>query len=138
ELIVHTNPADNSQGLWGWSASASVSACNDQVAAGCPTADTVMVPNGDARVAAYNQYPSSCDQGTYAPGLTAADANIFTCIDGNQGAGGVALTVRSRHTGGVTILFGDGSVRFVSDSVAPMTWRSIFTMAGGEVTNLDL
>ena len=40
---------------------------------------------------------------------------------------------RSRHTGGVNVLFGDGSVRFVNNSVDPLTWRRIGTRAGGEV-----
>ena len=34
---------------------------------------------------------------------------------------------RSRHTGGVNLLLGDGSVRFVNNSVDPLTWRRIGT-----------
>ena len=40
---------------------------------------------------------------------------------------------RSRHAGGVNLLLGDGSVRFVRDSVAPATWMALGTRAGGEV-----
>ena len=40
---------------------------------------------------------------------------------------------RSRHTGGVNVLLGDGSVRFVRDSIANVTWRALGTMNGGEV-----
>jgi prepilin-type N-terminal cleavage/methylation domain-containing protein/prepilin-type processing-associated H-X9-DG protein len=40
---------------------------------------------------------------------------------------------RSRHTGGVNAVFGDGSVRFVRDSIDLNTWRAIGTMNGGEV-----
>jgi prepilin-type N-terminal cleavage/methylation domain-containing protein/prepilin-type processing-associated H-X9-DG protein len=129
ELITHANPNDNSQGMWSWSTCASVSACG--ATNGCTAANQVLVPNGDARVATQNQRPLSCDQGTYAPGLNAPDANIFTCIDGGAGEG-VAQSVRSRHSGGVQIGFGDGSVRFVADAVAPLVWRAAFTMAGGE------
>jgi prepilin-type N-terminal cleavage/methylation domain-containing protein/prepilin-type processing-associated H-X9-DG protein len=39
---------------------------------------------------------------------------------------------RSRHAGGVEVLFCDGSVRFVRDSVAPPTWQALATRAGGE------
>jgi prepilin-type N-terminal cleavage/methylation domain-containing protein/prepilin-type processing-associated H-X9-DG protein len=40
---------------------------------------------------------------------------------------------RSRHAGGVNLLLGDGSVRFVSQGVDPATWRALGSMAGGEV-----
>jgi prepilin-type N-terminal cleavage/methylation domain-containing protein/prepilin-type processing-associated H-X9-DG protein len=43
----------------------------------------------------------------------------------------------SRHTGGVNGLFGDGSVRFIRDSISPVTWEGIGTRAGGEVVSLD-
>jgi prepilin-type N-terminal cleavage/methylation domain-containing protein/prepilin-type processing-associated H-X9-DG protein len=40
---------------------------------------------------------------------------------------------RSRHTGGVNVVFCDGSVKFVSNSVVPATWTAISTISGGEV-----
>lgn len=40
---------------------------------------------------------------------------------------------RSRHTGGVNVLLCDGSVRFVRDTVDPITWSGLGTRAGGEV-----
>ena len=39
---------------------------------------------------------------------------------------------RSRHTGGVNVLLGDGSVRFVRDSVSLTTRQALGTRAGGE------
>jgi prepilin-type processing-associated H-X9-DG protein len=39
---------------------------------------------------------------------------------------------RSRHPGGVHACLADGSVRFVSDSIAPSTWFALWTRAGGE------
>jgi len=39
----------------------------------------------------------------------------------------------SNHTGGVLALFGDGSVRFIRNSISPSAWVGAGTRAGGEV-----
>ena len=39
----------------------------------------------------------------------------------------------SAHTGGVNVLLGDGSVRFVTDTIDLPTWRALGTRNGGEV-----
>jgi prepilin-type N-terminal cleavage/methylation domain-containing protein/prepilin-type processing-associated H-X9-DG protein len=43
----------------------------------------------------------------------------------------------SYHAGGVNALFGDGSVRFVKDSINLVAFRSILTLAGGETVSSD-
>lgn len=43
------------------------------------------------------------------------------------------LSARSNFSGGVCVCFGDGSVRFVRDSINIDTWRAMATRAGGEV-----
>ncbi len=44
---------------------------------------------------------------------------------------------RSRHAGGVNVLFGDGTVRFVKDTVSPPTWRALGSKDGGEIVSAD-
>jgi prepilin-type processing-associated H-X9-DG protein len=44
------------------------------------------------------------------------------------------VTSRSFHSGGVNVLYGDGSVIFVSDSIDGATWRAMGTPAGNEIT----
>ncbi|WP_406698522.1 DUF1559 domain-containing protein [Singulisphaera sp. Ch08] len=44
---------------------------------------------------------------------------------------------RSRHSGGVNAVFGDGSARFVKDSVNLNVWRALSTPNGGEVISSD-
>ncbi len=48
--------------------------------------------------------------------------------------GRIATTANSQHTGGVQILLGDGSVRFISENLALVTWRGLGSINGGEVT----
>jgi len=43
----------------------------------------------------------------------------------------------SLHPGGVNALFGDGSVRFLKDSINLVAFRSILTLAGGETVSSD-
>jgi prepilin-type N-terminal cleavage/methylation domain-containing protein/prepilin-type processing-associated H-X9-DG protein len=42
---------------------------------------------------------------------------------------------RSYHPGGVNAAFGDGSVKFVTNSVGLVVWRQLGTRAGGEVVD---
>jgi prepilin-type processing-associated H-X9-DG protein len=39
----------------------------------------------------------------------------------------------SNHTSGVNVGFGDGSVRFIQDSISLQGWRAMGTIRGGEV-----
>jgi prepilin-type processing-associated H-X9-DG protein len=43
----------------------------------------------------------------------------------------------SYHSGGVNALFGDGSVRFIKDTVSLVALRSIVTLSGGETVSSD-
>jgi prepilin-type N-terminal cleavage/methylation domain-containing protein/prepilin-type processing-associated H-X9-DG protein len=50
---------------------------------------------------------------------------------------GFAYGSSSAHPGGINVCFGDGSVRFIKDSINRMTWWSLGTKANGEVTSAD-
>jgi hypothetical protein len=43
------------------------------------------------------------------------------------------VSASSRHTGGVHVMMGDASVRFVGNSVDLNTWRNLATRNGNEV-----
>lgn len=45
----------------------------------------------------------------------------------------VYVAARSKHTGGVNVVFADGHVQFVTNSVNAQTWKDIATVAGNEV-----
>ena len=82
-----------------------------------------MWASGEARCVSYNHY--------YPP-----NSKSFDCIANDPTQTYIAVgyrAARSRHTGGVNTLLADGSVRFVSDTVQPQTWRDLSTRASGEV-----
>lgn len=54
------------------------------------------------------------------------DALAFLAEDG-------VATARSLHPGGVNALMGDGSTRFVAESIRREVWRALGTRAGGEL-----
>ncbi len=62
----------------------------------------------------------------YPPNPTTWD-----CGNGSHNKG--LSTARSYHSGGVNMLFADGSVRFISNSIDLPTWRGISTRNTGEV-----
>jgi prepilin-type N-terminal cleavage/methylation domain-containing protein/prepilin-type processing-associated H-X9-DG protein len=55
------------------------------------------------------------------------------CIGTPTATNPTMFAARSRHTGGLQALMGDGSVRFVRNSIALPTWRAMSTSQGGEV-----
>jgi prepilin-type N-terminal cleavage/methylation domain-containing protein/prepilin-type processing-associated H-X9-DG protein len=58
------------------------------------------------------------------------------CISGNSAFDSTnndTAASRSRHTGGVNAVFGDGSVHFMSQTINNAVWQSLVTIAGGEV-----
>ena len=44
---------------------------------------------------------------------------------------------RSRHPGGVNVGLGDGSVRFIKETISPAIWMGLNTIRGGEVLSSD-
>jgi prepilin-type N-terminal cleavage/methylation domain-containing protein/prepilin-type processing-associated H-X9-DG protein len=52
---------------------------------------------------------------------------------GSGGWPGMMQAARSFHTGGVNCVFADGSVHFISNSIASNTWRALGSINGGEV-----
>jgi len=73
--------------------------------------NTVVTPN------AYNDTWTHC-------GLNASSRAVLSNAD-------------SYHAGGVNCMMGDGSVKFIKDSINQRTWWALGTKAGGEVVSSD-
>jgi prepilin-type N-terminal cleavage/methylation domain-containing protein/prepilin-type processing-associated H-X9-DG protein len=63
-----------------------------------------------------------------------------SCRDQCAGCGpddSLFSNAQSNHPGGVNVLFGDGSVHFVKDSINPQTWMALGTRANQEVISAN-
>ncbi len=49
----------------------------------------------------------------------------------------ISTTANSEHPGGVNVLLGDGSVRFIKNTVNVTTWRSMGSRNLGEIISSD-
>jgi prepilin-type N-terminal cleavage/methylation domain-containing protein/prepilin-type processing-associated H-X9-DG protein len=58
------------------------------------------------------------------------NSSVMDCVKHSNPA---IKTARSRHPGGVNVLLGDGSVRFLQNGVNLAMWQALGTRAGGEV-----
>jgi prepilin-type N-terminal cleavage/methylation domain-containing protein/prepilin-type processing-associated H-X9-DG protein len=56
------------------------------------------------------------------------------CVSGSK----YHTAVRSHHAGGVNILFGDGAVHFITNSIDLDSWRALGTMDGAEIITYQL
>ena len=76
-----------------------------------------------------------------ATGSSNAGQNVpmdWDWVDENDGGPTfMSLAASSNHPGGVNALFADGSVHFIKNSVNPVTWYGLGTIAGGEVISSD-
>ena len=82
-----------------------------------------------------NGCPVSSDPAAFPstdPMFCTQDRNVSPTTGGQWNA-----AARSAHTGGVNTAFGDGSVRFYSNSIDRAVWSSLCTIRGGEVANPD-
>jgi prepilin-type N-terminal cleavage/methylation domain-containing protein/prepilin-type processing-associated H-X9-DG protein len=60
------------------------------------------------------------------------NCGCYNC-PGGSGHNTTAWNANSYHTGGVNVLFCDGSVHFIGDTIDLPTWRALGTRNGGEV-----
>ena len=92
--------------------------------------ETILAPNStfpdNLYTTGYCNYPYQnnppCTNGTYT------NTTPLTSL---------TLASRSRHPGGVLSLFGDGTVKFIKNSISLPTWRALSTTKGGEIVSSD-
>jgi prepilin-type N-terminal cleavage/methylation domain-containing protein/prepilin-type processing-associated H-X9-DG protein len=80
--------------------------------------------------------PNKVTPGSFG-GTSVPDADLIAIREENGGPTFAAITSRSYHPGGVNVLMGDGSVRFIKSSINGTTWRALGSVNGGEVISAD-
>jgi len=80
-----------------------------------------------------NKYQPSHEQTAWQPSTGTGSGALFTA--GNNA--GANDELYSFHPSGVNVLFGDGSVHFIRDTINVVTLRSLVTLKGGEVISSD-
>jgi prepilin-type N-terminal cleavage/methylation domain-containing protein/prepilin-type processing-associated H-X9-DG protein len=77
---------------------------------------------------------------SYNHWMTPNSIGCYNAADGNTGGWGNpadAMPPSSNHPGGVNMAMGDGSVRFIKDTVSLQAWWGLGTRNGGEVISSD-
>ena len=80
--------------------------------------------------------PNKKTPGTFG-GITYADVDLVAQREEEGGPTFAAITSRSYHPGGVNVLLGDGSVKFIKDGINGQAWRALGTIGGGEIISSD-
>jgi prepilin-type processing-associated H-X9-DG protein len=101
---------------------------------------TRFTPNGFIDIYRYSNpalktSPGVATSDTLPNGYCVSQGDL-PCLNVNPYAFSNAAA-RSRHSGGVNVLFGDGSVRFVKNTISPNTWVALGSISGGEVVSSD-
>jgi prepilin-type N-terminal cleavage/methylation domain-containing protein/prepilin-type processing-associated H-X9-DG protein len=81
---------------------------------------------GEMCCTVYNHVAPPNSQSCAAPNFPGSMANMA-----------MQVPPSSLHPGGVNVLFGDGTVRFVKNSISVAIWRAVGTRNGGEVISSD-
>jgi prepilin-type processing-associated H-X9-DG protein len=79
------------------------------------------------------EYTNSVGNFNYTPNSKFPDCSGW----GTYGTGIGNFCARSQHPGGVNVALCDGSVRFIKDSIAQVSWLALATRNAGEVLSSD-
>jgi prepilin-type N-terminal cleavage/methylation domain-containing protein len=122
EIIVANNNTDV-RGAWAYAVGTFF--CGGSRYNNVPTPQVFLRPNGNALD------DTRRDRNSFCSATFATDRNLRCLVpDPTDRA---YQTARSRHTGGVQAVRGDGSVTFISDSIDLTIWLNLLSQADGNV-----
>jgi len=74
---------------------------------------------------------------TILGGTTQVDVDLVGRGEKTGGPTYAAINARSYHPAGVNTLLGDGSIRFIKNSIDGSTWRALGSVRSGEIISSD-
>jgi prepilin-type N-terminal cleavage/methylation domain-containing protein len=121
--IIAGEQAGDVRGAWAYPVGAYI--CGGAPSYNAPR--LLLTPNANALDNNNRDQPGFCSASN-------ADRNLRCAAGGSR----AYQTARSKHTGGVQVCLGDGSVRFVRNNITLATWLQMLALADGTViTGLD-
>ncbi len=93
----------------------------------------VRWPDGTVFYGGFTTAATPNQQSFYGPPGNQVDVDLVTIDENDGGPTYASVAARSYHPNGVNVLLGDGSVRFIQNSINPVVWRALGTVFGREV-----
>jgi len=90
-----------------------------------PTSSTIDTMNTPNSTNPDKMYPGSCNDGPQIGNHPEFNLPCMDLVTRSPQNGDENGSSRSRHNGGVFVVMGDGSVRFMSNEIAKVTWQSL-------------
>ena len=79
----------------------------------------------------------SLQDGVKLQSPSSADLDLVGTPEISGGPTFAAITSRSYHPEGVNVLFGDGGVRFIKETINGNTWRALGSVSGSEIISAE-
>jgi prepilin-type processing-associated H-X9-DG protein len=95
---------------------------------------TAWIPNTKVSIPRGPEYKAGVPNGDIGANQ---DLDLVGTPESSGGPTFAAITSRSYHPGGVNVLFGDGGVRFIKNTITGSTWRALGSVSGSEVISAD-
>ena len=98
-------------------------------------ANSAQIPNSTLKGAFW--FNNKCGQGGGYSHIMPPNDTPCVFNEGDQAPGETSVGASSAHPGGVNVVFLDGSVKFIKNTVSIQAWWGIATKQGGEIISAD-
>jgi len=138
--ITNNTPVANSRGMFYTDLATNFSEVKDGLSSTCMVGEATQLNHTSNSYGPY--WGAGAHTSTHGRVLPVSNAQYVGFLPNAPWIGDTlrrtyAWSMGSTHSGGMNMAFGDGSVRFIKNSINPQTWWAINTINGGEVVSSD-